>query len=98
LKSNNWLSAKQVNNAYFIAMNSQDLDYSYINRTQYNWVKNEIDKAKDLRNEGKIDWIFIGVHKPQYTLKTKHIPEQKARDIYQPIFDKAQVDIVESGH
>ena len=38
------------------------------------------------------------IHKPLYTLKGGHIPEGKARDIYQPLFDQFRVDFVLHGH
>ena len=93
-----WLSSKQVKNAYFINMNGQDLDYQFRDKGQYAWVKNELDKDVKLRSEGKIDWIFVSFHQPIYSLKTIHTPEQNARNIYQPLFDAAQVDFVLHGH
>jgi predicted phosphodiesterase len=93
-----WLSSKQVKNAYFINMNGQDLNYQFTDKGQYAWVKGELDKAVKLRSEGKIDWIFVSFHQPIYSLKTIHTPEQNARDIYQPLFDAAQVDFVLHGH
>ena len=93
-----WLSSKQVKNAYFINMNGQDLDYQFSDKGQYAWVKEELDNAVKLRSEGKIDWIFVSFHQPIYSLKTIHTPEQNARDIYQPLFDAAQVDFVLHGH
>jgi hypothetical protein len=98
LKTRNWLTSKHVKNGYFISMNSQDLDYQFAERDQARWVREELNKAVNLRSEGKVDWIFVMVHKPQYTLKTKHPPELKARDVYQPMFDAAQVDFQLSGH
>jgi hypothetical protein len=93
-----WTAAYQIENCYFINMNSQDLDYQYAGRKQHNWVKSELEKAAALRADGKIDWIFVSFHKPIYTLKTTHDPELKARDIYQPLFDQAQVDFINHGH
>ena len=93
-----WISSKQVKNAYFINMNGQDLDYQFSDKGQYAWVKEELDKAVKLRSESKIDWIFVSFHQPIYSLKTIHTPEQNARDIYQPLFDAAQVDFVLHGH
>lgn len=97
LKANNWLSLKFVKNAAFIAGNSQDLDYQF-KRAQYDKIKSYLDECVKRRNAGEIDWIFIGWHKPQYTLKTKHGPEIGARNIYHPLTDEAQVDIEEGGH
>jgi hypothetical protein len=79
-------------------MNGQDPDYQFNDKGQYAWVKEELAKAVKLRSEGKIDWIFVSFHQPIYSLKTIHTPEQNAMDIYQPLFDAAQVDFVLHGH
>ena len=66
---------------------------------QYNWTRIKLEEAARLRDtEKKVDWIFVIVHKPLYTLKGGHRPERKARDIYQPLFDQYQVDFVLHGH
>lgn len=92
-----WIHSWQLGNAFFISMNTQDKDRAFT-RNQYNWVKKQLNQAKQLEQEGKIDWIFVVFHKPFYTLKTKHGPEVDTRRIFQPLFDDAQVDICISGH
>ncbi|MDF0682519.1 MAG: hypothetical protein P0116_16295 [Candidatus Nitrosocosmicus sp.] len=50
-------------------------------------------------SEDKIGLIIGSIsHKPLYTLQGGHSPERKARDIYQPLFDRFQVDFVLHGH
>jgi predicted phosphodiesterase len=94
-----WTVTKQIDNVYIICMNSQDPDWDLKNMDQYNWVKSKLEDASRLRDtEKKIDWIFVMVHKPLYTLKGGHTPERKARDIYQQLFDQYQVDFVLHGH
>jgi predicted phosphohydrolase len=94
-----WTVSQQQKNVYIICMNSQDPDYDLKDKDQYNWVKSKLKEATRLRDEeNKIDWIVVMVHKPLYTLKGQHKPERKARDLYQPLFDKHQVDLVLHGH
>jgi predicted phosphodiesterase len=94
-----WTNTKQVGNVYIINMNSQDPDWDLKNKDQYNQVKSKLEEASRLRDiEKKIDWIIVMMHKPLYTLKGGHMPERKARDIYQPLFDQYQVDFVLHGH
>ena len=94
-----WTIIKQVGNLYIINMDSQDPDWDLKNKDQYNGVKAKLEEATRLRDkEHKVDWIIVIVHKPIYTLKGGHTPERKARDIYQPLFDQYQVDLVLHGH
>jgi predicted phosphodiesterase len=94
-----WTVTKQIGNVYIICMNSQDPDFDLKNKEQYNWLKSKLEESAKLRDtENKIDWIFVMMHKPLYTLKGGHRPERKARDIYQPLFDQYQVDFVLHGH
>jgi len=80
-------------------MNSQDPDLDLKNKDQYNWLKSKLEEASKLRDkENNVNWIFVMMHKPLYTLKGGHKPERKARDIYQPLFDQYQVDFVLHGH
>ena len=80
-------------------MNSQDPDWDLKGKDQYNWVKTKLEEASRLRDkEHKTNWTFVLFHKPLYTMKGGHIPERKARDIYQPLFDHHQVDFVLHGH
>lgn len=92
-----WLSSRQVGNVYVISMDTQDLDIEF-KRDQYNWVAGELQKAKSLRQEGKIDWIVVLFHKPSFTLKSSHSPYTAMRFLYKDIFSDAQVDFALSGH
>jgi predicted phosphodiesterase len=94
-----WTTTKQVGNVYVLCMNSQDPDWDLKSKDQHNWVKTKLEEASRLRDkEHKIDWTIVLFHKPLYTMKGGHIPERKARDIYQPLFDRHQVDFVLHGH
>jgi hypothetical protein len=92
-----WIHSWQDSNAFFIVMNSSDLDIKFM-RNHYNWVLNQIEVARKLRSEGKVDWIFGIMHKPWYTLKTSISPEVEIRRIYQPLFDELGVDFMLYGH
>ena len=92
-----WIHSWQDGNAFFIVMNSSDLDIKF-KRNHYNWVLNQIEFAKKLRSEGKVEWIFGIMHKPWYTLKSRISPEIEIRRIYQPLFDELGVDFMLYGH
>lgn len=91
-----WLTSRQVGNVYVINMNTQDMDVEF-KRNQYNWVVSEINKAKQLKAEGKIDWIINTAHKPWFTLKSSHSPYTAVRKIYSDLF-KDVVDFNLHGH
>ena len=94
-----WIHSWQDKNAFFIVMNTQDNDMVF-KRNQYNWVVKQLEFVKKKKTEGTVDWIFAIMHKPWYTLKTKSgkPPLKEMRSIFQPLFDKAEVDFVLSGH
>ena len=95
----NVLYTKTIGNIYIISMNSQDFNWDRGNQAQCKWVIEKLDEATKMRDvEKKIDWIFVLIHKPLYTLEANHPPERKGRDVYHPIFDKYQVDFVLHGH
>ena len=92
-----WLTAKQIENVYIISMNSQDQDIEF-KRNQYNWVIKQLNIAKGLRDLGKIDWIFVMIHKPWYTLKSSHSPYTAVRFLYGQLFKDFGVDLLLEGH
>lgn len=97
LRSNDWYSSGFIGNVFYINMNTQDLDIHHP-RTQFNKVKSDLQRADQLRNNGTIDWIFINLHKPYYTLKSVNQIIAGVREQYQPLFDTYQVDLVQAGH
>ncbi|HZL23651.1 MAG TPA: metallophosphoesterase, partial [Nitrososphaeraceae archaeon] len=80
-------------NVFFLVMSTQD-SYSK-NSEQFNFVKQELEKAS---KDPNIDWIVVYYHKPIYTSTTKHAALTSLRDIYHPLFDQYDVDLVLSGH
>ncbi len=80
-------------NVFFLVMSTQD-SYSK-NSEQFNFVKQELEKAS---KDPNIDWIVVYYHKPIYTSTTKHAALTSFGDIYHPLFDQYDVDLVLSGH
>ncbi|HJT83813.1 MAG TPA: metallophosphoesterase [Nitrososphaeraceae archaeon] len=62
---------------------------------QYEFIKNDLEKVSKNQN---IDWIIVHSHKPLYS--TRNTPEisEDLRNIYQPLFEKYDVDLVISSH
>ncbi len=64
------------------------------NSAQYKFVVNDL---KNAYNNQKIDWIFVIEHIPLYSSPSKHSANSTIRDIFHPLFDKYNVDLVFSG-
>ena len=64
------------------------------NSPQYIFVVNDLKHAYNDRN---IDWIFVIEHVPLYTSPSKHPADSTIRDVFHPLFDKYNVDLVFSG-
>src|SRR5919198_1744800 len=67
---------------------------------QFNFVNNDLAKAA---TDPAIDWIVVYCHKPAYTLPSVDADGMRSsmdelRDIYHPLFDKYNVDLVLQGH
>ena len=92
-----WLESKKVGNVYVISMDSEDLDIEF-KRTQYTYVTQQLDIARNLKNTGQIDWIVVLVHKPWFTLKSTASPYTAVRQIYSMMFKEYGVDFVIHGH
>jgi hypothetical protein len=58
---------------------------------QYQFVENDLKTAATNPN---IDWRFVVESVPMYTSPSKHPADSVIRDIYHPLFDKYNVDIV----
>ncbi|MGD1834902.1 MAG: metallophosphoesterase, partial [Nitrososphaeraceae archaeon] len=80
-------------NVFFIAM-ATDISYS-VGSSQHNFVIQELEKASEDEN---IDWIVVYYHRPTYSSPTKHAGLTEFRNIYHPLFDKYNVDLVLAGH
>jgi len=90
-------------NVHFLVM-ATETAYD-INSAQYTFVKSDLGVAS---MRGDIDWIVVSFSQPFYTAGGTSPPPGKAtvspfdpakfRDIYHPMFDQYQVDLVLQGH
>ena len=83
-----------VNNIHFTVIDPH-IDYR-INSTQYQFIEQDLQNASPTNNS-RIDWLFVVEHIPMYTSPSKHLSNSTIRDIYHPLFDKYNVDLVFSG-
>ena len=83
-----------INNIHFTVIDPH-IDYS-INSTQYQFIEQDLQNASPTNNS-KIEWLFVIEHIPMYTSPSKHYANSTIRDIYHPLFDKYNVDLVFSG-
>jgi predicted phosphodiesterase len=81
-----------INNIHFTVIDPH-IDYSF-NSTQYQFIENDLKIASTTPN---IDWLFVVEHIPIYTSPSKHLSNSTIRDIYHPLFEKYNVDLVFSG-
>jgi predicted phosphodiesterase len=84
------------NNVHFLSM-ATEISYSS-GSSQNVFVKNDLAAAAANPN---IDWIIVYFHKPMYSSPSSCSScsgESSLRDIYHPIFDQYDVDIVLEGH
>ena len=61
---------------------------------QYRFIENDLKTAS---TNPTIDWMFVVVSKPLYTSPSEHPAIATIRDIYHPLFDKYDVDLVFSS-
>lgn len=81
-----------LNNVHFVAIDPY-IAYGP-NSAQYKFVVNDL---KNAYNNPKIDWIFVIEHIPLYSSPSKHPANSTIRDVFHPLFDKYNVDLVFSG-
>jgi Calcineurin-like phosphoesterase/3D domain len=85
-------------NVHFLVMSTEiPLE---VGSEQFNFVNNDLAKAA---TDPAIDWIVVYCHKPAYTLPSVDDDGMRSsmdelRDIYHPLFDKYNVDLVLQGH
>ncbi|HEX7257653.1 MAG TPA: hypothetical protein VF242_06295, partial [Nitrososphaeraceae archaeon] len=61
---------------------------------QYQFIENDLRNAS---NNQKIDWTFVVESEPMYTSPSRHPADSTIRDIFHPLFDKYNVDLVFSS-
>jgi hypothetical protein len=67
---------------------------SKIDSKQFKFVQDDLRSAS---LDSNIDWIFVIEHHPVYTSPSSHPGDSSIRDIYHPLFDLYNVDLVMSG-
>lgn len=80
-------------NVHFLVMSSED-SFSE-DSEQYDFVKDDLEKAS---TNSSIKWIVTYFHNPVYSSPNQHVPNVSFRDIYHPLFDQYEVDLVLQGH
>jgi Icc-related predicted phosphoesterase len=85
-------------NVHVLTMATQ-LDYKSGSK-QFNFVKNDLQEAS---KNPDIKWIIVNLHRPIYTSPNSCSASscegsKTLRDVYHPLFDKYDVDLVLAGH
>jgi F5/8 type C domain/Calcineurin-like phosphoesterase len=62
---------------------------------QYNFAESDLKQATSNPNT---DWIIVAFHKPLYTSPSTHAAEIDFRNVYHPLFDQYNVDLVLQAH
>ena len=62
---------------------------------QYNFAESDLKQATSNPNT---DWIIVAFHKPLYTSPSTHPAEIDFRNVYHPLFDQYNVDLVLQAH
>ena len=78
-----------LNNAHFVFIDPY-IDYEP-GSAQYQFIENDLKTASTNPN---IDWRFVVESLPMYTSPSKHPADFNIRDIYHPLFDKYNVNLV----
>jgi len=85
-------------NVHVLTLATQ-LDYKSGSK-QFNFVKNDLQEAS---KNPDIKWIIVNLHRPIYTSPNSCSASscegsKTLRDVYHPLFDKYDVDLVLAGH
>ena len=80
-------------NIHFLVMSTEEA-YSE-GSAQYNFVKADLSKAASSPN---IDWIVVALHRYPYSSPGVTQVEEDLRDIYHPLFQQYEVNLVLSAH
>jgi hypothetical protein len=78
---------------HFVTMSSES-EYQP-GSAQYIFISDDLKKASENKD---IDWIVVTTYGPFYTSPSTHNAEKVLRDIYHPLFEKYDVDLVLQAH
>ena len=81
-----------INNVHVTVIDPY-IDYGSTSN-QYQFIENDLKTAS---TNPSIDWIFVVESTPLYTSPSEHPANSTIRDIYHPLFDKYNVDLVFSS-
>jgi Calcineurin-like phosphoesterase len=81
-----------INNVHVVVIDPY-IDYGSTS-AQYQFIENDLKTAS---NNPNIDWIFAVESTPMYTSPSKHPADSTIRDVFHPLFDKYDVDLVFSS-
>jgi hypothetical protein len=62
---------------------------------QYKFIDKDLKKASENKD---VEWIIVTTYGPFYTSPSTHKAEKGLRDIYHPLFEKYNVDLVLQAH
>ncbi|MFZ0405167.1 MAG: metallophosphoesterase [Nitrososphaeraceae archaeon] len=80
-------------NVHFIAL-ATEIPFD-INSSQFNFVKNDLEAAS---KNPDINWTIVYSYRPQYSSPSEHPGNNFLRDLYHPLFQKYNVDIILQAH
>ncbi len=80
-------------NVHFIAL-ATEIPFD-TNSSQYNFTKNDLEAAS---KNPDINWTIVYSYRPQYSSPSEHPGNSILRDLYHPLFQKYNVDIVLQAH
>jgi len=83
-----------IQNVHFLTM-STELQNESDKLDQLNFVGNDLNKTS---SNPDIDWIVVYFHRQAYTSESYNKADPIIRDIYHPLFDKYNVDLVLQAH
>ena len=90
---NNPYYSHDFRNVHFISISTEH-PYEPGSR-QYEFIKNDLEETS---TNPDIDWIIVHHHKPLYSTKQDKVEAKELRDIYEPLFQQYDVDLVISSH
>ncbi len=80
-------------NSHFVVLSSEPAECT-TQSYQYLWMKNDL---KEVRQDPRIQWIFVFFHQPPYS-SGNHGSRLDIRNVWCPVFESYGVDIVFNGH
>jgi hypothetical protein len=76
-------------------VNMASLSKFDVGSAQYKFIIEDLKNASENKD---IDWIVVTTYGPFYTSPSTHKAEKDLRDIYHPLFEKYNVDLVLQAH